>query len=128
MHRWRSMRKWRSEAYLDLYNLALGLFLVAAPWLFAFSRNATRLDAWLTGALLISISLAAVITFAEWEEWFGILLGLWMIASPWLLGFPHTAAMYISIIVGCTVAYLAALELWLIHYAQPHPAAKSTQA
>jgi len=72
----------------------------------------------LTGALLVLISVAAILAFSEWEEWIRIALGLWMIGSPWLLGFAHTRAMHISVGIGCVVVYLTALELWLIHYHQ----------
>ena len=62
------------------------------------------------------LSLAALIAFADWEEWAALAMGLWLLASPWVLGFPHAAAMKIHIGVGLVVAYLAGLELWLIHY------------
>ena len=48
------------------------------------------------------------------------LLGLWLIVSPWVLGFAHTRAMHFSIGVGATVTFLAALELWLVYDAS-HP-------
>jgi hypothetical protein len=35
-------------------------------------------------------------------------------ASPWVLGFAHTRAMHFSIGIGSAVAFLAALELFLI--------------
>ena len=43
-------------------------------------------------------------------------LGLWILASPWVLGFEHTASMRINLAVGILGVYLAALRLWLIHY------------
>ena len=33
-----------------------------------------------------------------------------------VLGFQHTTAMHVSIAIGLVVAYVAALDLWLIHY------------
>jgi hypothetical protein len=110
------MRSRRREAVLDVYNLALGAFLFISPWLFAYAREVGRLDAWITSALLVLISVAAILAFAEWEEWIRLALGLWMIASPWMLGFAHTTAMHMMIGVGSIVIYLTGLELWLIHY------------
>jgi hypothetical protein len=43
-------------------------------------------------------------------------LGLWLIASPWALHFPASAAMKIHIGAGLLLVYVAGLELWLIHY------------
>jgi hypothetical protein len=62
------------------------------------------------------VAIAAIMAFSEWEEWITLFLGLWLIAAPCLLGFPQAASMKISIGVGIVVAYLALLELWLIHY------------
>lgn len=60
--------------------------------------------------------IAAIVVFSEWEERITLILGLWLIAAPWLLGFPHAASMKVSIGVGIVVADLAQIELWLIHY------------
>lgn len=111
------IRRKRRETILDIYNVALGAFLFACPWLFAFTREAARLDAWAMGLVIAAMAIAAVVTFAEWEEWVNLALGLWLLASPFLLGFAHTPAMRVDIGVGFVVAYLAALEIWLIHYA-----------
>jgi hypothetical protein len=113
------MHRWRREAILDCYNLVLGTFLFVSPWLFVFARDVARVDVWVTSALLVSISIATLVAFAEWEEWASLVVGLWMVVSPWVLGFPQTTAMHVIIGVGCVVIYLAALELWLIHYS-PH--------
>jgi SPW repeat len=66
------------------------------------------------------LSLAAVVAFSSWEEWANLLVGIWLIISPWMLGFAHTSAMHFSIGVGAAVTFLAALELWLV-YDATHP-------
>ncbi len=111
------MKKWRPESVLDLYNLLLAIVLFAAPWLFALTNPSGKINLWVSGALIAAISLAAIIAFANWEEWANLLLGLWLIASPWILGFAHTRAMHFSIGIGAVVAFLATLELWLVYEA-----------
>jgi hypothetical protein len=113
------MTHWRRESPLDLYNLLLAVALLAAPWLFTLTNSVGRLDLWVSGAAIATVSLAALLAFARWEEWANLLLGLWLIASPWLLGFAHTRAMHFSIAIGCVVAFLALLELWLVYEATP---------
>jgi hypothetical protein len=76
----------------------------------------TRIDVWATGAAITAISIAAMLAFSDWEEWLNLLLGLWSIVSPWALGFMHTTAMHVSIGLGTMVAFVAALELWLVNY------------
>ncbi len=113
------MTKWQRESVLDLYNLLLAAVLFVAPWLFRLTNAEGKLDMWASGAVLGLISLAAMIAYKDWEEWANLLLGLWLIISPWLLGFAHTRAMHFSIGFGVVVAFLAALDLWL-HYDASH--------
>jgi hypothetical protein len=116
------MPKRRRETILDVYNLALGCFLFAAPWLFSFTNGIARAEDWTSSALVIVVSGAALLAFAEWEEWANLILGLWLLASPWALGFGHTTAMPVHVAGGIMIALISALELWLLHY-DPAPAA-----
>ena len=108
--------KWRRETILDVYTLALGAFLLAAPWLFSYAYAAARADDWVSSVIVIASSGAALLAFSEWEEWVSMIVGLWVIASPWLLGFQHARAMPVNVAVGLLIALMSALELWLIHY------------
>jgi len=113
------MRKWHRETVLDLYNLLLAALLFVSPWLFRLTNGSGKMDLWATGAVIALISLAAMIAYKDCEEWANFLLGLWLIASPWLLGFAHTSAMHFSIGIGIVIAFLAVLDLWL-HYDATH--------
>jgi SPW repeat len=108
--------RWRPQSALDFYTAALGLFVFVSPWLFAYANENARLDLWASGAAIAAISIAAIIAFSDWEEWLNFLLGFWLIASPRVLGFAHTRAMHVSIGLGVMVAFIAALELWLVNY------------
>jgi hypothetical protein len=110
--------RWRRESIIDIYELVLGLFLLASPWLFAFAQETPKIETWAVGAAVVVTSLAATIVFSEWEEWVNAALGVWLIMAPWLLGFAHTRAMVVSIGVGAVLAYLSLLELWLLHYGE----------
>ena len=109
------MRPWRRESTLDLYNLVMAAILLASPWLFTLTNKAARIDLWASSAAVIVISLAAIAAFAKWEEWANLLLGIWLVASPWILGFAHTRAMHFSIGIGLAITFLAALELFLLY-------------
>ena len=115
----KQMMKWRNESALDLYNLAAAIFLLAAPWLFAHANLTASIDLRISGAAIAMMSLAAIVAFSVWEEWINLLVGCWLIVSPWLLGFAHTRAMHFSIIAGAVVAFMALLELWL-EYEKTH--------
>lgn len=121
------MRKWHAESVLDIYNLLLALILFGAPWFFAHASRTADLDLRLSSAAIIVLSLAAIIAFSAWEEWINFALGLWLVASPWLLGFAHTRAMHFSIGIGVAIAFLAALELWLRYEAAEREAISSAE-
>jgi hypothetical protein len=68
---------------------------------------------WITGAVIAAIALMAIVAYAIWQEWANLVLGAWLIASPWLIGFTHTRAMHFAIGIGCVVVFMAAIELIL---------------
>ena len=106
----------RRASALDCYAAVFGLFLFASPWLFAYVSEKVRIEVWASGAAIAAVSIAAIIAFSDWEEWVNLLLGAWLMISPWVLGFVHTSAMHVSIAIGAMVVFIAALELWLVHY------------
>jgi hypothetical protein len=110
------LMRFRRESALDCYTVAFGLFLFVSPWLFAYANEGARIDLWASGTAIAAMSVAAIVAFANWEEWLNLMLGFWLMVSPWALGFAHTRAMHVSIAVGVMVAFFAALELWLMKY------------
>jgi len=103
----------RREAVLDLYNILLAAFLFTTPWLFAYANEVVRWDMWIVGAAIMAVALLAIFAYAAWEEWVNTMLGIWLIVSPWLLGFAHTRAMHFSIGIGLAVILMALIELML---------------
>src|SRR5579863_8207558 len=109
----RAVAKFDSESVLDLYNLLLGVVLFASPWFFAHASRTAGFDLWLSSAAIIIVSIAAMIAYSTWEEWINLALGLWLVVSPWLLGFPHTRAMHFAIGIGAAISFFALVLLWL---------------
>ena len=94
--------KWRNEALWDVAKLALAAFLFAAPWIYRFAEvAAASRSAWINGAVIGIASACAIVVYSGWEEWVSLLAGLWVLLSPWLLGFHHTvlAAMRVDVTV-----------------------------
>ena len=108
------------ETVPDVYNLFLAAVLFVSPWLFKLTNSQGKIDLWITSAIIVVLSLGAIIAYRDWEEWINVLMGVWLIASPWLLGFPHTRAMHLSIGFGIVIVLLALLDLFL-HYQKRHP-------
>ena len=113
------MNDWMNEKLCDMANLVLGAFLFFSPWLFEFDSGAESINAYISGIAIVALSIAALTAFAVWEEWLNLIVGLWVIVSPWVFGFAaSSAAMTVGVLVGILVAALAAIELW-VKYQQP---------
>ena len=104
-------QRYRTAALIDVINLLLGMLLFFAPWMFGFVSTVASENAWLSGALISLLATAAIIAFDAREQRLNLLVGLWVAASPWLLGF-H-AEMHIHFIVGLLLVALVLFELWL---------------
>ena len=101
-----SVKHWQ-----DLVNLILGVWMLVSPWILGFqSESGTAANAVILGVLIAAVALIASVRAMAWQEWTNLVLGVWLIISPWVLRFSHTtAAMWDAVIVGILVALLA---LW----------------
>jgi hypothetical protein len=114
------MNEWSNTKLCDVANLILGAVLLSAPWLYAFPPGAASQNAMVTGLVIVVLSIASLAAFAIWEEWLNLIVGLWAIVSPWVLGFQGTVAMNVHLVIGGIVAVLAAIELYIMHRRPPH--------
>jgi hypothetical protein len=117
------MNEWTNAKFCDLANLFLGAILLLAPWTFAFAGGLQSQNAVISGIAIAVLAIAALAAFASWEEWLNLILGLWVLVSPWVLGFQGTTAMTVHVTIGIAVAVLAAIELWLMNQYPPRHAA-----
>jgi hypothetical protein len=44
------------------------------------------------------LSIAALAAFAVWEEWLNLVAGLWLVVSPWILGFEDSNAVMVDVV------------------------------
>jgi hypothetical protein len=110
---------WTSAKNCDVANLILGAFLFLSPWIFKFDAGTVSQNAHISGIVIAVLAIAALAAFAVWEEWLNLIVGLWTLISPWVLGFHGTTAMTVHVIVGAAVAILAAIELWMMSQNPP---------
>jgi SPW repeat len=99
----------------DPVNAVLGACLVLSPWAWALryvDHQAATFNAVIIGAALIATALGAMLFPKAWEEWTEAILGVWLVLSPWVLGFAlRKEAMLAAVIVGAAVMLLA---LWTL--------------
>jgi hypothetical protein len=106
------------DRFQDWINLILGALLFLGPWLFRFADQPfAAWNSWIAGIVVAALSVAALIRFAEWEEWLNVAIGVWILVSPWVLGFAGIRpAMWLSVILGVVIAVMAAWETWTTHH------------
>ncbi len=85
----------------------------------SFGAGKVSENANIAGIVIVVLALAALAAFAVWEEWLNLIVGLWVLVSPWVLGFQGTHAMTVHVIIGAVVAILAAIELWMLSHNPP---------
>jgi short subunit fatty acids transporter len=87
--------------------------------MFGFDAGKIAENANITGLVIAIIAIAALAAFAVWEEWLNLIVGLWALVSPWVLGFQGSTAMAVHVVIGLAVAVLAAIELWIMSQNPP---------
>jgi hypothetical protein len=98
----------------DWVNLVLAVVLFISPWVLGFvSTGAAAWNAWAVAIVIGALAIAAITAFAVWEEWINLLLGLWLIASPWVLHFSmDRRPMWSFVVLGIIAAVVSAWSLW----------------
>ena len=104
----KQLKHWQDPA-----NGVLGVWLALSPWIVQYASHTTAMtNAVIAGVLLIAAALGAMLVPRAWEEWTEAALGVWMVISPWVLGFStETNAMNTAVGTGIVVAALAAWTL-----------------
>ncbi len=98
-------------------NLVCGVLLFISPWAIGFVGDvAAARTAWVGGIVIAVMAIAALIQFAEWEEWVSLIVGLAVAAAPWVLGFTALHyALAVCVVLGLIVALSSITEIWSVH-------------
>jgi hypothetical protein len=101
----------------DWINLVCGALLFISPWALGFAGDLIPArTAWVGGIVIVVMALAALVRFAEWEEWVTLIVGLAVAASPWVLGFAALHhALAVCVALGLIVALASVTEIWSVH-------------
>lgn len=101
----------RKSGWQDWARIVLAVLLFISPWVFQFTSAPegggsplAAWNAWICGLIVAALAVAALLRFAEWEEWLSAAVGAWMVASPWLLGYEAlTNALWSAVILGALI-------------------------
>lgn len=101
------MQRWQ-----DWAGLILGVWLILSPWFLGYSDEAMAMwNAVILGIVAGALALWHGYGGPVWTAWINVLAGVWLILSPWILGFSTlTNAMVNAVVVGLL---LGATALWV---------------
>jgi uncharacterized membrane protein len=89
-----------------LVSVAVGLWLMFAPAALGSTGTAAHSDH-LVGALIVTVVMIALADVGRAARFVNVLFGVWVIASPWLLGGATTGSKWNAVIVGAFVILLS---------------------
>ena len=112
----------------DGAGFSLGLWLAISPWVIGFSdEQAATANAAVVGIALAVVSLLEVGISEVADGWLNVASGLWLVASPIVLGFGASApaainAVVIGVLVTLSAAWAMSLDKEIARWWHEHVA------
>lgn len=113
----------KGQHWQDWINAVLGLWVIVSPWTLVHVMasptdpggvtEAAMWNQYVVGGAVAVLAVVALLAFKAWEEWTNVVLGPWLLVSPWLLGFGASAALtWNAEILGALVVVFAGWALY----------------
>lgn len=83
-----------------------GLWLMFAPWVLGYEGTPAGSSDRIAGPSMAATAFLAVFAITRGLRWVNLVTGLWLLAGPWLLGFPLDATIN-SLVCGILALVLA---------------------
>jgi hypothetical protein len=105
----------------DWLGMLLGVLIVLSPWfpmqsdreMVDAERSFIILNAFTVGILVFGLAQLEYVALQRWEEVAEIMLGVWLIASPYIFGYSDDGLLrFWHSSLGGLVVLLATLQLW----------------
>ena len=105
-------KRWQDKA-----NLVLGAWLFISPWVLSYAGTLAARNAAILGLGIVVFALLAAYMPRAWEEIINTVLGIWLVVSPFVLGFSGSARISLhTVIVGILAT---AFALWAMFAGNP---------
>jgi hypothetical protein len=94
-------------------NVILGAWLIISPWTMGYRTGASTAEDVILGAAVIIVALVSMAAMSTAGAWVNVILGIWIIIAPWVLGYAHarTGGPINEVITGVLVVVFALLRL-----------------
>ena len=99
-----------AKRWQDWANLVLGSWLFASPWLLGYLGTTAAWNACVMGAGIVVFALIAAYMPEAWEEIVNTLFGVWLVVSPFVLGFAGASTVALHTVLAGILA--TAFAVW----------------
>jgi hypothetical protein len=100
------------QQWEDWASWILGIWLMISPWALQFDLDeAPTRNGVIVGLLIVFTEVLELSIFRDWEEWINVVLGAWLLMSPWILAVSDRSATINFMLVGLLVLALALYEI-----------------
>jgi len=107
-----------NRSLIEWLTAIVGAWILVSVWLLPMIQpginlsGTAQMNHLIVGGAVVVLALAGIFAYQIWEEWLLAGLGLWLVASPWILGFSDLGTFVLSdILVGL---FLVATSGWLV--------------
>ena len=101
---------WRWQ---NVVNILLSVWLFISPWTMHYTHQAAAWNAWIFGIVTFAFAASTIFVPRMWEEAINMLLGLWLVMSPYVLQFASENTIAINTVaVG---VLLVAFAYWAFY-------------
>ena len=108
------------RAWEDWFGMLLGVLIMVSPWFpmqvndtVDIERSHLVLNSFVVGMLVLGLAQLEYVALHRWQEVASVLLGAWLIVSPFVFGYAADQALQLwHIVLGVLVAIVGALQLW----------------
>jgi hypothetical protein len=90
-------------------NVLAGIWLIISPWVLSFGGHPTAVwNSVILGIVVLLFALGAMSSKFSGPSWWNVVFGIWLIISPWVLGFASlSTAATNAVVLGIIVLILA---------------------
>jgi hypothetical protein len=105
----------------DWCGMVLGVLIALTPWfptqegheVVEAGRSVVILNTVMVGIIVFGLAQLEYVSLQRWEQVAGILAGVWLILSPYILGYHADGLLrFYHSIFGAMVVALSTLQLW----------------
>jgi SPW repeat len=100
-------------SWQDFVSLYLGAWAFLTPWVIKHPAGADVIASYVIAGFMISFfAITGLLVYRPWPERANVVLGGWLLVSPWLLGFARVDSLRQSaVVIGALVIVCSGLAL-----------------